>query len=56
VSDAVEHSVVSPRGTETQRAENRFLSRMSGKGDAVKQYAFALASGATDPTVSTIAA
>jgi phage/plasmid-like protein (TIGR03299 family) len=56
VSDAVEHSVVSSRGTETQRAENRFMSRMNGKGDAVKQFAFALAGGATDPTVSTVAA
>ena len=56
VSDAVEHSIVSPRGTDEQRAENRFLSRMNGKGDAVKQYAFALASGASDPTVSTLVA
>lgn len=56
VSDAIEHSVVSTRGTETQRAENAFMSRMNGKGDTVKQYAFALAAGATDPTVSSLAA
>lgn len=56
VSDAVEHSIVSTRGDETARNENRFMSRMNGKGDAVKQYAFALAGGATDPTVSTLPA
>jgi phage/plasmid-like protein (TIGR03299 family) len=42
VSDAVEHSIVSTKGKdETRNAESRFISRMSGKGDAIKQFAFA---------------
>lgn len=55
VSDAVEHSIVSTRGTETAKAENRFMSRMNGKGDSVKQYAMAQLVGAGDPTVTTLA-
>jgi phage/plasmid-like protein (TIGR03299 family) len=42
VSDVIEHVVVNPRGTDLQRAENRFESRTSGKAADLKTTAMSL--------------
>jgi phage/plasmid-like protein (TIGR03299 family) len=48
VSDAVEHVVVTARGSDIERAENKFVSRTTGKGAAIKSEAFDLLSGILD--------